>query len=141
MLYKDSLDEFLKRKFHPEVVKHSQRLFLQGNYFHSVFESAKAFNKDIRTKSKTDKDGQSLMLSVWGWENGVLKATNCQTQSDKDFQNGLKFISGGLMSAIRNPTTHEPAITWPINKQDCLDILSLVSFLYRQLEKSVYFKS
>jgi len=140
LLYKDNLDEFLKRNFHSEVIKHSQKLFAQGNYFHSVFESAKAYNKDIKIKSQSDKDGQPLMLSVWGCDTGVLKVTACQSQSDKDFQDGIKFISGGIMSAIRNPTAHEPAITWPIDKQDCLDILSLISFLYRQLDKAVYYK-
>jgi uncharacterized protein (TIGR02391 family) len=80
------------------------------------------------------------MLNVWGLESGVLKVTAGASQTDKDFHDGIKFISGGLMSAIRNPTAHEPAITWPIDKQDCLDILSLVSFLYRQLDKSVYYK-
>jgi uncharacterized protein (TIGR02391 family) len=140
LLYKDNLDEFLKRNFHSEVIKHSQKLFIQGNYFHAVFESAKAFNKDVKEKSSSDKDGQPLMLSVWGCDSGVLKVTQCTTQTDKDFQDGIKFLSGGLMSAIRNPTAHEPAITWPIEKQDCLDILSLISFLYRQLDKAVYFK-
>lgn len=139
-LYKDNIDEFLKRNFHPEVVRHSQKLFAQANYFHAVFESSKAYNRDVKTKSLSDKDGQPLMLSVWGSETGVLKVTACQSQTDKDFQDGIKFISGGIMSAIRNPTAHEPAITWPIDKQDCLDILSLISFLYRQLDKSVYFK-
>lgn len=140
LLYKDNIDEFLKRNFHPEVVRHSQKLFAQANYFHAVFESSKAYNRDVKTKSLSDKDGQPLMLSVWGSETGVLKVTACQSQTDKDFQDGIKFISGGIMSAIRNPTAHEPAITWPIDKQDCLDILSLISFLYRQLDKSVYFK-
>ena len=140
LVFKDSIDEFLKRNFHAEVNRHTQRLFVQGNYFHSVFESVKSFNKDVKLKSLSDKDGQALMLNVWGCENGVLKVTACQSQTDKDFQDGIKFLSGGLMSAIRNPTAHEPAITWLIDKQDCLDILSLISFLYRQLDKSVYFK-
>jgi uncharacterized protein (TIGR02391 family) len=140
LLYKDNLDEFLRRNFHSDVIRHSQKLFAQGNYFHAVFESAKAYNKDVKTKSQSDKDGQPLMLNVWGCESGVLKVTACQSQTDKDFQDGIKFISGGLMSAIRNPTAHEPAITWPIDKQDCLDILSLISFLYRQLDKSVFYK-
>ncbi|HTO16357.1 MAG TPA: TIGR02391 family protein [Edaphocola sp.] len=140
LLHKDSLDEFLKRRFHPEVIKHSQKLFLQRNYFHAVFESAKAFNKDVKEKSQSAKDGQPLMLNAWGCENGVLKVTQCISQTDKDYQDGIKFLSSGLMGAIRNPTAHEPAITWPIYKQDCLDILSLISFLYRQLDKSVYFK-
>lgn len=140
LLHKDSLDEFLKRNFHSEVTKHSQKLFIQGNYFHAVFESAKAYNKDVKEKAQSEKEGQPLMLSVWGCDNGVLKVTACQTQTDKDFQDGIKFISGGLMSAIRNPTAHEPAITWPIDKKDCLDILSLITFLYRQLDKSAYYK-
>ncbi|GAB3342897.1 hypothetical protein GCM10027299_58120 [Larkinella ripae] len=141
LVYKDSLDEFVRRNFHSEVVKHSQKLFIQRNYFHSVFESIKAYNKDVKEKSKSEKDGQALMLNVWGCDSGVLKITACLTQTDKDYQDGIKFISGGLMSAIRNPTSHEPALLWPIDKQDCLDILSLISFLYRQLDKSVYFKA
>ncbi|MCE6989543.1 TIGR02391 family protein [Dyadobacter sp. CY323] len=140
LVYKDSLNEFLNRQFHPEVVKHSRKLFIETNYFHAVFEAVKAYNKDVKEKALSDKDGQPLMLSVWGCDSGVLKITNCQTQTEKDFQDGIKFISGGLMSAIRNPTAHEPAITWPISKQDCLDILSLVSFLYRQLDKATYYK-
>lgn len=140
LIHKDSLDEFLKRNFHPEVARHSQKLFVQGNFFHSVFESAKAYNKEVKSKSLSEKDGQQLMLNVWGCDTGVLKVTQCTNQTDKDFQDGIKFLSGGLMSAIRNPTAHEPAISWPINKQDCLDILSLISFLYRQLDKAVYFR-
>ena len=133
-------NEFIKRNFHSEVTKHSQKLFMQGNYFHAVFESAKAYNKDVKEKAKSDKDGQTLMNNVWGCDNGVLKVTACQTQTDKDFQDGIRYISSGLMSAIRNSTAHEPAITWPIDKQDCLDILSLITFLYRQLDKSTYIK-
>ena len=40
------------------------------------------------------------------------------------------------MSAIRNPTAHEPALHWPISEQDAADILSLVSFLLRQYDKA-----
>ena len=80
------------------------------------------------------------MLEVWGCDKGVLKITSCASQTDTDVQDGIKFLSAGLMQAIRNPTAHEPAILWPINKQDCLDVLSLISFLFRQLDKAVYFK-
>jgi len=55
---------------------------------------------------------------------------------DIDLPRWIKFISGGLMSVIRSPTVHEPAITWLIDKQDCLDLLSLISFIY----KAVYYK-
>ena len=69
LLYKDSIDEFYNRKFHAEVIKHSQKLFVQGNFFHAVFESVKAYNKDVKSKAESEKDGQPLMLSVWGCDN------------------------------------------------------------------------
>jgi uncharacterized protein (TIGR02391 family) len=80
------------------------------------------------------------MLDVWRPE-GVLKITKCVTETDKNVQDGIKFLSAGLMQAIRNPTAHEPALDWPIIKEDCLDLLSFLSFLLRQLDATVYFKA
>jgi hypothetical protein len=37
--------------------------------------------------------------------------------------------------AFRNPTAHEPKIYWPINEQDALDLLSLISLLHRRLDE------
>lgn len=132
---------FMNRNFHGEVVRHAQPLFMDGHFFHAVFEAAKAYNKAVRDKAQSTKDGQSLMLEVWGWEKGCLKLTACVTDTDKNVQDGVKFLSAGLMNAIRNPTAHEPAVEWPISLPDCLDILSFISFLFRQLDKAVYYKS
>jgi len=132
--------EFIARGFHPEVIEHCKRLFAQGNYFHAVFEACKVYNKGVQAKSCSSNDGEPLMLNVWGWEKGVLKLTPCQTETDKNVQDGVKFLSAGLMRAMRNPTAHEPALHWPIEKQDCLDMLSFISFLFRQLDKAVYFR-
>jgi uncharacterized protein (TIGR02391 family) len=137
---RDNYNIFMGRGFHEEVIKHSRPLFLDGHLFHAVFEAAKAYNKAVREKAQSTKDGQPLMLEVWGWEKGCLKVTACKTDSDKNVQDGIKFLSAGLMGAIRNPTAHEPAVDWPISLPDCLDILSFISFLFRQLDKAVYFK-
>lgn len=139
LVYGDSLEEFFRRDFHSEVIKHSKKLFLQGNYFHAISEVSKAYNNAVKEKAKSNKDGEGLMMSVWGWDSGVLKITPCQSETDKNVQDGIKYLSAGLVRAIRNPTAHEPSLDWPIKKQDCLDILSFISFLYRQLDKAVYF--
>jgi uncharacterized protein (TIGR02391 family) len=78
-----------------------------------------------------------LMLEAWGCEKGTLKVTRCESDTDRNVQDGIKFLSAGLMRAIRNPTAHEPAIDWPISEEDCLDILSFVSFLFRKLDDAV----
>jgi uncharacterized protein (TIGR02391 family) len=140
LVYKDALMEFSKRNFHAEIHSHSKKLFLQGNYFHAVFEATKAFNNKVKEKSISIKDGEGLMMDVFSI-NGVLKVNRCSTDSEKNVQEGTKYLSSGLMRAVRNPTAHEPALDWPIQKQDCLDLLSLISFLYRQLDTSIYFKA
>lgn len=132
--------DFLARGFHSEVIQHCQTLFAQGNYFHAVFEACKAYNKLVREKAASTKDGEPLMMDVWGWQSGVLKITACQSDTDKNVQDGIKYLSAGLMRAMRNPTAHEPALHWPITREDCLDMLSFLSFLFRQLDKAVYYK-
>ena len=131
--------EFTSRNLHAEIHRHSRALYSQGNYFHAVFEAAKAFNKAVREKARSDKDGQALMLAAWGCHGGVLKITRCETETDRNVQDGIKFLSAGLMQAIRNPTAHEPAVDWPISKQECLEILGFLSFLFRKLDDAVYF--
>jgi uncharacterized protein (TIGR02391 family) len=137
---RDNYNLFMAREFHAEVIKHAHTLFMNGHLFHAVFEAAKAYNKAVREKAQSTKDGQALMLEVWGWERGCLKVTACQSDTDRSTQEGIKFLSAGLMGAIRNPTAHEPAVDWPISLPDCLDILSFISFLFRQLDKAVLYK-
>ena len=138
-LDEEAVREFYSRRFHSIISQHCLNLYEQRNYFHAVFEAAKIYNKLVKDKSKSEKDGFSLMTEVWGY-NGVLKVTKCETETERNFQDGLMFLSAGLMRAIRNPTAHEPALHWPISKEDCLDLLSFISYLLRQLDKAVYYK-
>lgn len=135
----ESNKDFYVRNLHPEIHKHCSKLYAQGNYFRSVFEAAKVYNKKVQEKVQNVKDGQSLMMEAWT-SNGVLKVTACKTETDKNVQEGIKFLSAGLMQAMRNPTAHEPALDWPISKEDCLDMLSFISYLFRQLDKAIYYK-
>jgi uncharacterized protein (TIGR02391 family) len=132
--------EFYGRAFHSEVQRHSKKLFLQKNYFHAVFEACKAFNNAVREKSKIERDGEGLMLAAWDPANGTLKVTACINETDRNIQDGLKFLSAGVMKAMRNPTAHEPALEWPISKRDCLDFLGFISFLWSQLDKAQFYK-
>lgn len=131
----ESSDEFDNRKFHKSIIKNSRRLFIETNYFHAVFEAAKLYNKQVQNKSGSTKDGYHLMMDVFG-EKGILKHNNGITTTEKDELNGIKFLSAGLMQALRNPTAHELASEWSMSKEDCLDILSFISFLLRKLDIS-----
>lgn len=132
----EALEKFDSYGFHAEIVKHCRALFGQRNYFHAIFEAAKAYNEIVKLKSGMDKDGQDLMMRAWDAENGILKINTCKSETERNVQEGIKFISAGLMRAVRNPTAHEPALQWPVDQQDATDILSLVSFLLRQYDKA-----
>lgn len=127
------------RSLHTEVIRNCRTLFGSGHGFHAVFEAAKVYNRRAQEKSRSSKDGESLMLEIWSPDKGTLKVTRCETDTDRNVQDGMKFLSAGLMRAVRNPTAHEPAVEWPISDEDALDLLAFTSFLFRQLDKAIYY--
>ncbi|WP_321417843.1 TIGR02391 family protein [uncultured Methanomethylovorans sp.] len=133
------ISEFQNRNFHPEILKNCKPLYLDGHYFHAVFEAAKIYHQLVQEKSHNSEDGQKLMLNAWDPDKGTLKVTKCVSVTDKNVQQGIAFLSAGLMRAVRNPTAHEPAHLWPISKEECLDILSFISFLLKKLDEATYF--
>lgn len=129
-------ERFDSYQFHQEINKHCRKLYREGNYFHAVFEATKVYNSLVKSKTGSPEDGQDLMMKAWNPQKGLLRINACSSETDMNFHDGIKFLSAGLMSAIRNPTAHEPALHWPISEQDAADILSLVSFLLRQYDRA-----
>ncbi|MBC7257086.1 MAG: TIGR02391 family protein, partial [Chloroflexi bacterium] len=106
--------------------------------FHAVFEAAKAFNARVKEKSGIwDLDGQPLMNKVFSAQSPIIKVSPCRTDTEKNIQDGYRSLAAGLMAAIRNPTAHEPALSFPIGREEALEVLSLISYLFRCLEKAV----
>ena len=68
---------------------------------------------------------------------GPIKLNSQRTQSEQDEQQGVMFLCMGLMNAVRNPQAHEPELHWPMTREDALDVLALISFLFRKLEAAV----
>lgn len=129
--------EFDARRLHPEVIKHARNLLLKDDYFHAVFEAAKAYNLAVKRKSGlSGLDGQALMNKAFSSQDPIIHITPCATETEKNIQDGYRFLAAGLMAAVRNPTAHEPALSFPVDKQDALDILGLISYLFRQLDKA-----
>ena len=131
---------FDARNFHVEIQKHARIHFVEGRHFAAVFECCKAFDRYVSKKSNKNEYGTKLMQSALAPNNNSagLRLNELRTETEKNEQNGLLHLSTGLMFAARNPGGHEPALDYPLNEQDALDLLSLVSFLYRQIDKTKY---
>ena len=128
---------FKARSFHPKVVRHAKQQFIDGHYFDAVDECCKAFEKYVAEKSKTTKRGCKLMAEFLN-DNGSLKLNSGETQTERDSQAGLMHLCMGLVLGIRNPVEHEPQLDYNISEQDALDVLSFISYLYRQIDKCTF---
>lgn len=127
---------FDARNFHVSIMKHSRSHFSRGAYFHAVFEACKALDSSVRCSTASDKSGQPLMSEALS-PSGKVKVNSQRTQSERDEQQGIMYLCMGLMNAVRNPQAHEPELHWPMSREDALDVLALLSFLFRKLEAAM----
>lgn len=66
----------------------------------------------------------------------ILTLGHLNTESEKSEQRGFANLLIGLFGAVRNPLAHAPKMNWPMSEQDALDILTLVSLIHRQLDRT-----
>jgi uncharacterized protein (TIGR02391 family) len=123
----------IEKQFHPAVLKHSRTHFYRSAYFHAVFEACKAFDASVRVSTQSERSAQPLMSEALS-PGGTVKINSQQTNSERDEQQGVMYLCMGLMNAVRNPQAHGPELHWPMSREGALDVLCLISFLFRRLE-------
>lgn len=79
------------------------------------------------------------MSRSFGADHEPLKITNNITQTEKNIEKGQKLMSMGVMSGFRNPAMHNPkGHIYPaiFDDNDCLDLLSMISYLFRKFKSA-----
>jgi uncharacterized protein (TIGR02391 family) len=130
-------DELANRKVHPDVLRCCKAELLQDNYFHAVFEATKSVADKIRQKSGLAGDGAHLVQHALGGENPIIAINSMISETQKSEQKGFVSLLTGMCGVFRNTLAHEPRLTWPIDEQDALDLLSLAAYLHRRLDASI----
>ncbi len=64
----------------------------------------------------------------------MLAINTLRTDTEQSKQEGFANLLKGMFGTFRNPTGHAAKITWKIDEQDALDLLSLVSYMHRRLD-------
>lgn len=132
----DNLKQELdNRKTHQEIFKYCKAELLQNNYFHSVLEANKGLFQRIRDLSGITTYGTALIEQVFS-SNPILIINNFQTVSEKNEHMGFCNLLKGLCAMFRNPTAHEPKVEWEIGEQDALEILGVISYCHRRLDRA-----
>jgi uncharacterized protein (TIGR02391 family) len=127
------LHPFDQRNIHPGIGVASKKLFDDGHYSQATFEGFKLLDKEVQKLANSNESGKKLMMTAFNEVTPLIKLTNISTVTEKDEQEGYKFIFAGSMMAIRNPRGHE--VNLPDTPSRCLDHLSLASLLFRRLDE------
>lgn len=125
-----------ERNVHPDVLIFCRAELLQKNYFHAVFEATKSVADKIRTKTGLTSDGAELVDEGFGMKSGMpaLAFNLLRNPTERSEHSGLAMLTKGMFGTFRNTTAHAPKISWPIDLDDALDLLTLASLLHRRLD-------
>ncbi len=129
----------LDRRIHHDVLIFCKAELLVDNYFHAVFEATKSIAEKIRNRTALTSDGSELIDQAFSFKGKVphLALNRLVSESEESEQKGFMNLLKGIFGTFRNTTAHAPKITWTIDEQDALDILSTISLIHRKLDKAI----
>ena len=112
--------------------------YKNAQYLEAAEEGTKIYNDLVRKKSGQDTDMVDLFNTVFSPKNPVLELPDFfnNATTKQNIQNGQRSLSVGLAQSFRNPTSHHVKAKTEkfFNEDDCLDVLSLSSFLLRRVD-------
>ncbi|WHP39303.1 MAG: TIGR02391 family protein [Mollicutes bacterium] len=119
-----------------------EKYYKKGCFYEAGWEAVKLYIQEVKKISKqTDTNARHIMENSFGKGKNNSKSrislTSLEDEIDKNIQEGHKLYSIGLIAGFRNPLAHETKEKikkFLFKEKDFLDILSLISHLFRRLE-------
>lgn len=133
-----------------EIQGASKENYINKNYYDAFFDAMKRYKNAVKDKSRVKAHEDLDIVSKAFGKTGLLETTaqykkrpNGQFFDVKTLENieeGQMSLSRGVVQGGRNVIGHEEKDdlrdTGLFSEKDCLDLLSLLSHLYRRLEDS-----
>jgi uncharacterized protein (TIGR02391 family) len=119
---------------HPIVMEHSYQLYRNGHLRESVLNSITALFDFIRTKTKSQEDGDKLIGQVFSLEKPLLILSELDTESGQNDQKGFMQMFKGAYQGIRNPKAH--SLTHDLTPEKAAQYLVLASLFIRRVEEA-----
>lgn len=128
----DGAHPFDARNVHADLPAEVRRLFDNGHCAQATLEAFKFVDEEMQRISKSSDFGTSLMMRALGGNTPAVRLNPGMTGSEKNEQEGFKFLFAGAMQGIRGPRAHTSGLS--DDPDTCLDHLSLASMLLRKLD-------
>lgn len=126
--------KLMEGSVHHDVLAFCRPELLEENYFHAVLEATKRVAQKIRDNTGLTGDGAELVDKAFPIARPLLATTTLRTEVEQSEQRGFANLLKGMFGVYCNVAAHAPKLTWRIEEQDALDLLSLVSYLHRRLD-------
>lgn len=137
------------RHLHPEIQAASNLDYKNQDYYRAFIEAVKRYINKVRAKSKSTNSTDHGMMGAEFGLNKVLQVAAKYNKPDgtafhadtyKCIEEGQKYLSMGIVSGARNPISHEEIVdlrdSGLFSEKDCLDMLSLLSHLFKRLDNA-----
>lgn len=134
------------RHLHDSIKDGVAEYYKNQQYGHAADQGAKLYGQKIRDLCGKDVDGVELASAFsFNFEKGKfiklpdIQISDLDTESKRNMQDGQQFLTRGLFKGFRNPINHAPmssVVPAIISELDCLNVLSLISYLASRLEKA-----
>lgn len=129
---RESEHPFDTRDIHDALPARVKELFDNSHYAEATFEACKFLDNEVRRHAASGETGKKLMMAAFAETNPQVQLTPMSNVTERDEQEGYKFLFAGSVLAIRNPRGHQHSIN--DDAGTCLDHLSLLSHFLRRLE-------
>lgn len=120
------------------------------NYYQAFYEAMKRYKNAVKEKANISESEDRAIVSKAFGKDAVLETTanhKCRPngqlfdiQTIENIEEGQKFLSMGAVCGGRNVVSHEEISDLKeaglFSEKDCLDLLSLLSHLFKRLDES-----
>ncbi len=110
--------------------------YSSGNYTHAIVDGVNFLRNLLQEKSGLELDGVSLVNMALSEKNPIIKLNKLETETEKNIQEGTRFLLVGLYKAIRNPRSHEQHENIDDTKETADELLMFINYLSNTIDKS-----
>lgn len=129
------------RHLHIGLKERVKSYYINKQFGDAASQGVQIYCEIIRKLTGKTEDGNDLVNRIFGSkpfdDPPDLQLNELKTESQKNIQEGQGHLSRGVVTGFRNPVAHEPIDTIVpavFSELDCLNILSLVSYLLTRLD-------
>lgn len=137
----ESLNRAVKqRRLHPDILLSTRPEFiLDRGYYHCVLEASKLLQEKLRAKTGLRIEGPAIAehaLSFSMQRPPMLALNQFENENDQAEQFTLMCMLKGLLLTFQDEQTRVYRKGWHMDFEDALDLLSLISFFHRKIDKA-----